>query len=143
MACFVAGGEYRGTYSMFGLFKKQESSARKGLRLEFERVTAMLRGADDLSQMSVGHVINMMNSMFIKRFRTVDEFQLLPKSVKMDYIHSLSSMEEKMASEDPFSALGVGLFKMWIGTVVENDEALMSQFFNELSYFSRKGDPFS
>jgi hypothetical protein len=26
----------------------------------------------------------------------------------MDYIHKLTSMEEKMANEDPFSALGVG-----------------------------------
>jgi len=125
---------------MFGLFKKQESSARKGLRLEFERVTAMLRDADDLPLMAVGHVINMMNSMFIQQFHTIEEFQLLPNSIRMDYIHKLTSMEEKMANEDPFSALGVGLFKMWIGAVVANDEALMSQFFNELSHLSRKGD---
>ena len=58
----------------------------------------------------------------------------------MDYIRNLRSMEEQMANEDPFSALGVGLFKMWIGAVVENDEALMSQSFDELCYFSRKGD---
>jgi len=125
---------------MFGLFKKQESSARKGLRLEFERVTAMLRDADDLPQMAVGHVINMMNSLFTQQFHTIEEFQLLPKSIRMDYIHKLTSMEEQMANEDPFSALGVGLFKMWIGAVVENDKALMSQFFNELSHFSQKGD---
>ena len=93
---------------MFGLFKKQESSARKGLRLEFERVTAMLRDADDLPLMAVGHVINMMNSMFIQQLHTIEEFQLLPNSIRMDYIHKLTSMEEKMANEDPFSALGVG-----------------------------------
>jgi hypothetical protein len=125
---------------MFGLFKKQESSARKGLRLEFERVTAMLRKADETPQMAVGHVINMMNTAFTQQFHTVEEFQLLPKSIRMDYIRNLTSMEERMTNEDPFSALGVGLFKMWIGAVVANDEALMSQFFNELSYFSRKGN---
>lgn len=125
---------------MFGLFKKQESSGRKGLRLEFERVTAMLRKADDMPQMAVGHTINMINSMFTQQFHTVEEFQLLPKSQRMDYIRNLTSMEKQMTNEDPFSALGVGLFKMWIGAVVENDEALMSQFFEELSYLSRKGD---
>ena len=136
----AVAGEQLGTYSMFGLFNKKESSARKGLRLEFERVTAMLRNADDAAQMTVGHSINISNSLFTQKFQTVEEFQLLPKSARMDYIRNLTSMEEQMTNEDPFSALGVGLFKMWIGVVVENDEILMSQFLNELSYFSRKGD---
>ena len=125
---------------MFGLFKKQEPSARKGLRLEFERVTAMLRSSDNLSQMAVGHSINMANSIFAKRFQSVDSFRLLPRTQKMEFIHSLSAVEENAARKDVHFALGVALFKMWIGAVVADDVELTCQMFEELRFFSRKGD---
>jgi hypothetical protein len=125
---------------MFGLFKKEESSARRGLRLEFEHVSAMMREADNVSQMAVGASINVANSLFMQRFQSVDSFRLLPKSLKMKYIHNLSALEEARAKEDPHFALGVGLFKMWIGAVVANDKDLEAQIFNELGFLSKKGD---
>lgn len=125
---------------MFGFFKKKEPPGRKELREEFEKFTNALRRADDVTQMAVGHSINMANSMFIKRFGSIDAFCQQPKGERIKYIQSLTAFEEKMSQQDPSVALGFGLFKMWVGVLSEQDQELMSQFSKELGYFSRKGD---
>lgn len=59
---------------MFGFLKKKEPPGRRELREEFEKFTNALRRADDVTQMAVGHSINMANSMFIKRFGSINAF---------------------------------------------------------------------
>lgn len=125
---------------MFGFFKKNEPLGRKELRDEFVKFTSSLRCADDVTQMAVGHSINMANSMFIKRFGSGEAFCQQPTSERIKYIQSLTAFEEEMSQQNPPVALGFGLFKMWIGVLSEQDQELMSQFSKELSYFSRKGD---
>ena len=125
---------------MFEFFKKKEPAGRKELRDEFEKFTSALRRADDVIQIAVGHSINMANSMFIKRFGSVDAFCQQPMSERIKYIESLTAFEEKMSQQDPSAALGFGLFKMWVGVLSEQDQELMSQFSKELGYLSRKGD---
>ena len=100
----------------------------------------MLKSADSTTQMAVGHSVNFANSLFLKNFESVDSFRLLPQSLKIEYIHNLTELEEKKANEDPHFALGVALFKMWLGAVAANDDKLASQIFEELSFFSRVGD---
>jgi len=123
---------------MFGLFKKREPQERIELRKEFEKITKAVHGADSPVQVAVGYGINMANSLFIKRFSTVDAFVSLPREESASYIKSLTQFEEKMSSQDPPTAIGIGLFKMWIGVVAERDEELATQFSKEISYFSRK-----
>lgn len=125
---------------MFGFFKKKEPPGRKELRQEFAQVTSALRRADDLAQVAVGHSINMANSMFIQRFKSIDAFRQLPKAERLNYIQSLTAFEERMSQQDPHTAIGFGLFKMWVGVVSENDDELVSEFSKALGYFSRKGD---
>ena len=124
---------------MFGFFKKKEPPGRKELREEFEKFTSALRRADDVTQIAVGHSINMANSMFIQRFGSVEAFCRQHASERIKYIQSLTAFEEKMIQQDPPVALGFGLFKMWVGVLSEQDQELMSQFAKELGYFSRKG----
>lgn len=125
---------------MFGFLKKKEPRGRRELREEFEKFTSALHRADDVTQMAVGHSINMANSMFIKRFGSINAFCQQPASERIKYIQSLTAFEEKMSQQDPSVALGFGLFKMWVGVLSEQDQELMSQFSKELGYFSRKGD---
>ena len=127
---------------MFGFGKKKEDPNRKALREEFETVTTVLRTADNLTQVAVGHSINMANSLFHKMYSSPSEYQRLPKSERISYINKLTNMENKLQEEkgDSHSALGFGLFKMWVGAVAEDDTELMQQFSNELAYFSKKGD---
>jgi len=125
---------------MFGFFKKKEQPGRRELREEFEKLTSALRRADDITQIAVGHSINMANSMFIQRFGSPDAFCQKPTSERIEYIKSLTAFEEKMSQQDPSVALGFCLFKMWICVLSEQDHELMSQFSKELGYFSRKGD---
>ena len=130
--------------SMFGFFKKKQPLGREELREEFERFTSTLRHADDVTQIAVGYSINMANSLFIKRFGSVDAFCQQSGSERVNYIKSLTTFEEKMSQQDPAVALGFGLFKMWIGVLSEQDQELMSQFSKDLGYFSCKGElPFS
>jgi len=127
---------------MFGFGKKKEDPNRKALREEFESVTTALKSADNLIQVAVGHSINMANSLFHQTYSSPSEFQRLPMSERISYINKLTDMENKLKEEkgDPHSALGFGLFKMWVGAVAEVDTGLMQQFSNELAYFSKKGD---
>jgi len=124
---------------MFNFFKK-ESADRKAMRKEFEEHTKALRHADDLTQIAVGHAINMAHSMFIKRFGSAKEFGQQPINEQIKYIQSLSNFEEKIGVQDPLTALGSSLFKKWLAALAEADKELMSQFRKELDYFSRKGD---
>ena len=127
---------------MFGFGKKKEDPSRKALREEFEAVTNALRLADNLAQVAVGHSINMANSLFHQVYSSPSVFQRLPKLDRISYINKLTDMENKLKEEkgDLYSALGFGLFKMWVGAVAELDTELMQQFSNELAYFSKKGD---
>lgn len=120
--------------------KKSEPAGRKDFRAEFEAVTARLRGANEVTQMAVGHSINMAHSFFAQRFGDVKSFRALPSSEKYSYIQSLTAMEEKMMEKDPGAGLGFGLFKMWVGAVTANDEELVKEFSNTLAFFSKKGD---
>lgn len=123
---------------MFGLFKNKEPRERIDLRNEFEKITQAARGADNSMQIAVGVGINIANSLFIKRYGTVESFKLMPRHERTAYIMKLTKFEEKMSEQDPPAAIGIALFKMWIGVVAETDEELAEQFSKEISYFSRK-----
>jgi len=125
---------------MFGVFRNKERPDRKALRLEFETVTKALRIADKLTQVAVGHSINLANTAFVARFSTVEGFKAISATEKIEYIKGLSRAEEGISQCDSEAALGFGLFKMWIGAITANDDELVTQFFEELSFFSRKGD---
>jgi hypothetical protein len=121
-------------------FSRKEPPGRKAFREEFDTVTAKLRTADEVSQVAVGHSINMANSFFIQPFTAIESFRKLPKAEKLAYIQSLTSMEEKLTAKDPHAAVGFGLFKMWVGALAEDDEELIARFSKELAFLSRKGD---
>ncbi|CEO38673.1 hypothetical protein [Photobacterium kishitanii] len=126
---------------MFGFFNKKEDPNRKILREQFEATTTALRATDDLVQMAVGHSINIANSIFVKRYSSLSEFQQLPKNERVLYIRKLTDMENKLAEKgDHHTLLGFSLFKMWVGAAAEIDTELMDLFSNQLAYFSKKGD---
>jgi len=117
---------------MFDLFEKEESPERKAFREEFEQYTKALRNSEEISQIAVGHSINMANSFFMQTFSGPDEFINIPRQEQMEYIQKLSAMENKLAETDPQACLGFGLFKMWVGALAENDKELIENFSNEL-----------
>ena len=84
---------------MFGFGKKKEDPNRKAFREEFETVTQALRQADDLTQIAVGHAINMANSLFLQAYNTPSDFQKLPKAQQIEYINKLSNMEVGLSEE--------------------------------------------
>lgn len=122
------------------LFSKKEPPGRKEFREEFETVMAKLRRADQLTLMAVGHAINLMTSAFVQRFGDIKTFRALPKQEQHAYIQSLTKAEDGLIAKDPHSALGFGLFKMWIGALSADDEELIAYFSKELSFVSKKGD---
>ena len=123
---------------MFNLFGKRRDPYRVQVKQQFDAITKQLRTADELSQMAVGHAINMANTFFLQRFGSIAAFSALSKPEKLDYIHSLSSFEEKLAVSDRHSSLGTTLFKMFVGALVENDAELVEHFSGELAFFSHK-----
>lgn len=120
--------------------KKAEPPGRKEFRAEFETVTTRLRKTDEVTQMAIGHSINMAHSFFAQKFGDTKSFRALSADEKHSYIQSLTAMEEKMMQKDPHAGLGFGLFKMWVGAVTANDEDLVKEFSNTLAFFSKKGN---
>ena len=125
---------------MFGIFSNKERADRKALRLEFETTTRTLCSADEVTQVAVGHCINLANTAFMARFSSIERFKSMEMNEKLDYIKSLSRAEGGLGKRDAEAALGFGLFKMWIGAITADDDQLSAQFSKELAFFSRKGD---
>lgn len=117
-----------------------DSGERAELRQQFSQIVGTLKSADELARAAVGHGVNMMNSLFVKRFGEVSGFQRRSKAENLAFIDSLTHLEQKLASEDPHGALGVILFKMWVGAVAERDQELMNEFSAELTSLSRPGE---
>jgi len=69
---------------MFGLFHKKDSSSRVGFQDEFENTISKLKKADELNQVAVGHSLNMANSIFIQRFKSIESFRQLTKDEKFN-----------------------------------------------------------
>ena len=126
---------------MFDLYKtEKESPETEAFREAFNQLTRILRDSDDLSQMVVGNSINMANSSFLQTHPSVAAFMRLPKDEQAAYIHTLAATEDELREGDPESALGFGLFRMWISALISEDEELIKAFSRELVYFGEKGD---
>ena len=123
-----------------GWFKKKEPPGRKEAREEFRTVTARLKGADELRQVAVGHSINLAHKAFSVRFGSVASFKTLKTEDQLSYLKSLTDVEGKLLAADPQAALGFGLFKMWLGMLIANDDELATEFGETLAYLSKKGD---
>src|SRR5262245_29378604 len=113
---------------MFGWFKKQEPPGRKEFREEFRAVTRRLLAGDALSQVAVGHSINLAHSAFRARFDDVASFKALTTSEQHEYLKSLTEVEGKLLTTDQQAALGFGLFKMWLGAISAKDDELVAEF---------------
>lgn len=122
------------------IFSKKELSSRQQFRDEFVTVTAKLWSADELTQVAVGHGLNLMTTAFMQRFGDIKTFSALPQEEKNVYIKSLTKAEEGLIAKDPYAALGIGLFKMWIGALTADDEELIRHFSKDLALISKKGD---
>jgi hypothetical protein len=122
-----------------GLFgRKTESAERKAFREEFEKVTALIRLADELQQIAVGHAVNLAHSAFAQRFPSVQAFLARPRAEQDAYIAGLTKAEERLNTTDFHGGLGFGLFKMWLGAAMAGDAPLVQSFSRELERLSRK-----
>jgi hypothetical protein len=124
---------------MFGLFGKRRESPREGIRKDYERVMDVVRRSPPAAQVAVGHNINLVNSMFVKRFRTIAAFQALPENERLGYIESLTKAEAAVAKEPP-AAVAFALFKMWVAAISANDAEMIEHVSKGISELSRKGD---
>lgn len=120
--------------------RNKEDPDRHAFREDFNEAVQALNKADKITRMAVGHSINMANSVLFQNFGDIEGFQATPKTEQMAYLNKLKDLEEKLLKEDPMTGLGVGLFKMWLTTVMEKDEELITLFANELAVLSSEGD---
>ena len=123
------------------LSRLRESAQRKALREEFEATAKLLAQADESQQAAVGRSINLATSVLASRYPTLAEFEAAPREEKVKCLQSLTSLERELNTKQVGSGLGVGLFKMWLGAVVAQDEALVQRFSEELTRLSAKAEP--
>lgn len=88
--------------------------------------------------MVVGNTINILTTILLREFHSLDNFIMQEKHVIEKYISKLTKMEE--SADDAAVKIGTGIFKMWVGTVLANDRELYSKFSKELDRLSRLGD---
>ena len=112
---------------MFGLFGKRRESPREGIRKDYDRVMDVVRRSPPEAQLVVGHTINLVNSIFLKRFGTIAAFQALPEKERLGYIESLTKAEAAAAKEPP-AVVAFALFKMWVAAISANDREMIDYF---------------
>ncbi len=113
---------------------------REAVREAFDDLTRTLRNLDDLSQMVVGNTINMANRAFLQAHENAAAFMRLPRHEQAAYSRTLTATVDELRQGDPETALGFGLFRMWIDALISGDEDLIRSFSYELLYFGEKGD---
>jgi hypothetical protein len=121
---------------MFGFIKEAlKSSARQGLLEDFQKARDAIQAAPRDVQIGVAVGLNTATTMFVKRFGGVSGFSELGKSDRLAYLRQLADFEERILSTDQLTGLGVAVFKMWLGAVIEDDQELrrvMEPFLKEL-----------
>ncbi|MEX0739831.1 MAG: hypothetical protein WD071_10870 [Pseudohongiella sp.] len=120
--------------------KKKANPERDEFKKQFESVITSLNQANRIARIAVGHSINMANSIFLKNYNNVEEFQKASREEQFEYLNRLSMLEKQMWSEDQMTSIGVGLFKMWLCAAMENDGELLSLFSKEVAKLSKDGD---
>lgn len=121
---------------MFNFFKKNDP--RKEFIDEFNHIISVVNRAPAVGQMVVGNTINILTTILLREFHSLDNFIMQEKHVIEKYISKLTKMEE--SADDAAVKIGTGIFKMWVGTVLANDRKLYSKFSKELDRLSRLGD---
>jgi len=122
---------------MFGFLKKIASLRRQKA---FTEAISDLKGSDKNVQFAVGYGLNTANSFFFQKFKDVDAFKALPRHEKIDYVKKLGKLENEVGKKDPQAGLGIGLFKMWVVSIVTNDEEATQYYSKELAWLSKVGD---
>ena len=120
--------------------RKNEDKDRRKFREEFEQAIAGLEKADKIIRMEVGHSINMANTLLFQNYGDLSGFKMLSKNEQMTYLSKMHDMETKMQQEMPVSALGIGLYKMWLTTIMERDDELSESFASALYGLSKEGE---
>lgn len=127
---------------MFGNFFKSEDKDRKFVRKHFADLSRRIEASDKMSQKVVGHAINMANSVFFKKFSSIENFKKVPREDQMRFLNGLATMQQGLYDGQDISAVGWELFKLWVSTLIENDNELEHPFAMKLAYFSKIGDIF-
>ena len=126
---------------MFGIFEKSRGrSQRQEVIEEFTQIINVLREADRSVHIAVGHGLNMARAFFYHRYRGVEEFKNIPRWEQLNYLTKLEAKEEEIGKKDPQAAFGVGLFKMWIASVIQDDTESMQCFSQQLGWLSQTGE---
>lgn len=94
------------------------------------------------SKVSVGHSINMANSIFIREFSSVGKFQSLSDGARAVYILKMVGLETtlQMKNNDRNEVLGFSLFRMYLEAVSLNNLSLFREIEESLSVFSAAAD---
>src|SRR6266849_3232155 len=102
---------------MFGFFRKRETPKKSGANTDFDGVMARLRSMPPAHQMLVGHGINFANSVFLQRYKSVQEFAAVSEKERLDYFQALTKTIEKMkqqGEEQNQMAAGFSLYRLWL-----------------------------
>lgn len=67
---------------MFGFGKKKESPQRRAFREEFETTTTRLHGAAEVLLITIGHTINLANSLFLQSSGHLRHFSVYPPTTR-------------------------------------------------------------
>lgn len=114
------------------------SELRTRFFLAFNNATKL----SEPSQISVGHSINMANSVFRRKFSGIEEFQSLSEGARSAYIIKMIAFETslQMKNNDSNEVLGFSLFRMYIEAASLNDLALFREFGTRIADLSAKAD---
>lgn len=96
---------------------------------QFQSVISSLDSASLSMRAAVSHSINTVSSVFKLNFKSVNDFRESSREEQFKFLHKLTDIEKHFwADDDKPNSIGVGLFKMWLATLCENDIDLFEIF---------------
>lgn len=119
-----------------------EASSADTLRRRFAAAIQEAQGLSMPSKASVGHSINMANSIFRREFSSIGKFQSLTEAERAAYILKMINLETTLQTKnnDRNAALGFALFRMYLEAAALNNLSLFREIEEGLSTFSAVAD---
>ena len=121
---------------MIRLLQRRGEFARSEL-VEIKRMLHCLESAPTQVRSAVGAGVHLANTYFIGRFGGMECFCQVSLGEREQFYSELSDMEVRLRGEELGTALGVGLYRIWLADVAAGRRAEADLLGTALSELSR------
>jgi hypothetical protein len=122
---------------MIRLLQRRSDPARSELD-EIKRMLRCLKLSPAHIRFAVGTGVDLANTDFMHQFGGMQSFGQVPAGDREQFYARLSDLESSLRSQELGMALGVGLYRIWLGEVLAGRRDAAELLGRELTELSRR-----